>query len=249
MTDPTSIPVPARSESVAEAGQAPDFAAGAPQVWGETELASHIAAKLCHDFISPAGAIVSGLDLLKDPSAQDMREDAMGLIEASARKMVAIVNFARAAFGAATTAERFDGEELKRLVEGMFEHMRAELTWALDVPIFEKPEARALLNLAYLGGQALPSGGQATVAARRDQADLWMAVEARGARARLKPEALVGLRGERLVEGLSGQWVQPFWLAKVVADAKGTIELDLDQDFVRIRVRLPVATAQEPTKP
>jgi histidine phosphotransferase ChpT len=198
---------------------------------------------LCHDFISPAGAIVSGLDLLKDPSAQDMRDDAMGLIEASARKMVAIVNFARAAFGAATTAERFDGEELKRLTEGMFEHMRAELSWALDVAIFEKPEARALLNLAYLGGSALPSGGQATVAVRKDPTDLWMAVEARGARARLKPEALVGLRGERLVEGLSGQWVQPFWLSRVVADAKGTIEVDLDQDFVRIRVRLPVATA------
>lgn len=245
MTDPTSVPVPTPSESM----QTPDSAVAAPHVWGETELASHIAAKLCHDFISPAGAIVSGLDLLKDPSAQDMREDAMGLIEASARKMVAIVNFARAAFGAATTSEQFDGEELKRLVDGMFEHIRAEVSWALDVAIFEKPEARALLNLAYLGGSALPSGGQATVAARRDASDLWMAVEARGARARLKPEALVGLRGERLVEGLSGQWVQPFWLSRVVADAKGTIEVDLDQDFVRIRVRLPVAQAQGQTTP
>jgi histidine phosphotransferase ChpT len=236
MTEPVSLPVP----TPAEPDQTPDSSVAAPQEWGETELASHIAAKLCHDFISPAGAIVSGLDLLKDPSAQDMRDDAMGLIEASARKMVAIVNFARAAFGAATTAERFDGEELKRLTEGMFEHMRAELTWALDVAIFEKPEARALLNLAYLGGSALPSGGQATVAVRKDPTDLWMAVEARGARARLKPEALVG---ERLTEGLAGQWVQPFWLSRVVADAKGTIEVDLDQDFVRIRVRLPVATA------
>ena len=240
MTDPVSVPVPNPSEP----GQTLDSAGSDPQRWGETELASHIAAKLCHDFISPAGAIVSGLDLLKDPSAQDMREDAMGLIEASARKMVAIVNFARAAFGAATTAERFDGEELKRLTEGMFEHMRAELSWALDVPIFEKPEARALLNLAYLGGSALPSGGQATVAVRRDSDALWMAVEARGARARLKPEALVGLRGERLIDGLAGQWIQPFWLSRVVADAKGTIEVDLDQDFVRIRVRLPAATAQ-----
>src|SRR6202000_2682164 len=105
------------------------------------------------------------------------------------------------AFGAATTAERFDGEELKRLTEGMFEHMRAELTWALDVAIFEKPEARALLNLAYLGGSALPSGGQATVAVRKDPTDLWMAVEARGARARLKPEGLGGRRGERPGEG------------------------------------------------
>jgi phosphoribosylformimino-5-aminoimidazole carboxamide ribonucleotide (ProFAR) isomerase len=54
------------------------------------ELASLIAAKLCHDFISPSGAIVSGLDLLNDPTAQDMRDDAMNLITDSARKMVAL---------------------------------------------------------------------------------------------------------------------------------------------------------------
>ena len=46
-----------------------------------TELATLVAAKLCHDFISPSGAIVSGLDLMNDPSAQDMRDDALGLIE------------------------------------------------------------------------------------------------------------------------------------------------------------------------
>ncbi len=233
------------TESNSSVSETPiETAADLPQTeaqlgFGETEIASHIAAKLCHDFISPAGAIVSGLDLLKDPTAQDMREDAMGLIEASAEKMVALVHFARVAFGAATSAERFDAGELKKVTEGMFAHMRAELVWALDVQVFEKAEARALLNLAYLGGSALPSGGQATVAVRRDQTHLLMAVEARGARARLKPEALTGLRGARLTEGLAGQWIQPFWLSRVVADAKGTLEVDVDQDLVRIRVTLP----------
>ena len=51
----------------------------APPVDGQ-ELAALVAAKLCHDFISPSGAIVSGLDLLKDPSAQDMKDDALALI-------------------------------------------------------------------------------------------------------------------------------------------------------------------------
>ncbi|MGZ6019610.1 MAG: histidine phosphotransferase ChpT, partial [Phenylobacterium sp.] len=35
------------------------------------ELAAYLAARMCHDFISPASAIVSGLDLLEDPTAQD----------------------------------------------------------------------------------------------------------------------------------------------------------------------------------
>jgi histidine phosphotransferase ChpT len=219
----------------------PVEAAAAPLELGRTDLAAFVAAKLCHDFISPAGAIVSGLDLLKDPSAQDMREEAMRLIEASAHKLTAVVAFARIAFGAATTAERFDPSELKRALDGVFAHMRAELVWAVgEEPPFEKPQARVLLNLAYLGGGALPTGGQATLAVRRDEGEMLMAIEARGPRARLKPETITGIKGERLTEGLAGQWIQAFWLAQVVADANGSLDLETDQDFVRIRTRLPL---------
>ena len=63
------------------------------------ELAAQLAGKLCHDFISPTSAISSGADLLDDPSAQDMREEAIGLITASARKLVAMLAFARLSFG------------------------------------------------------------------------------------------------------------------------------------------------------
>ena len=71
------------------------------------EVAAYLAARMCHDFISPAGAITSGLDLLEDPSAQDMRDDAMALIADSARKLVALLSFDRVAFGASQAAEAF----------------------------------------------------------------------------------------------------------------------------------------------
>ena len=69
------------------------------------DFAAMLAARLCHDFISPASAIVSGLDLLEDPSAQDMREDAMSLIASSARKLADLLQFCRVAFGASASAE------------------------------------------------------------------------------------------------------------------------------------------------
>jgi len=147
------------------------------------ELATFIAAKLCHDFISPSGAIVSGLDLLKDPSAQDMREDAMGLIEQSARKMVSLVHFARVAFGAATTSERFTARELQGLVTGMTEGGRASLDWRIAEGEFSKPQARALTNLAYLTVGALPMGGNAVVQSRVENGDLFIEGFAEGARA------------------------------------------------------------------
>jgi len=202
-------------------------------------LAAQLAGKLCHDFVSPSGAIVSGLDLLKDPSAQDMRDDAMGLIEASAKKLVAMVHFARVAFGTASSAERFDQRELEQLTRSVFDHIRAELVWNVALPILEKPQARALLNLAQLGGGALPTGGQAVVEAEMADGATIMTVTATGPRARLKAEVSTGLRGEPLTDGLMGQWIQAFWLSEVVRAAGGRLEHETMENRVIIRARLP----------
>ncbi|HEY0599186.1 histidine phosphotransferase ChpT [Brevundimonas sp.] len=202
-------------------------------------LAALVAGKLCHDFISPAGAISSGLDLLKDPTAQDMRDDAMGLIEASAKKMVALVAFARVAFGASTSAERFSGAELGELVAGMAEGGRATLDWRADGGDYSKAEARALVNLAWLTMAALPSGGAAVVSTRRDGGALEITGLAEGARARLKPEAVAGLAGRPLGEGLQGQWIQPYWLWLTANDAGGTLEVQADEGRVSLTAHMP----------
>lgn len=202
-------------------------------------LATLIAGKLCHDFISPAGAISSGLDLLKDPSAQDMRDDAMGLIEASAKKMVALVSFARVAFGAATSAERFSGAELGELVSGLTEGGRATLDWAVTDGTYSKPQARALVNLAYLTVAALPSGGAATIRTRTEGDTLVIEGLAEGARARLKGEAVAGLAGRPLTEGLPGQWIQPYWLWLTAHDAGGSLNVQVEEGRVALIAHMP----------
>ena len=201
-------------------------------------LAALVAGKLCHDFISPAGAISSGLDLLKDPTAQDMRDDAMGLIEASAKKMVALVAFARVAFGASTSAERFSGAELAELVSGLTEGGRASLDWRADGGDYSKAQARALVNLAYLTLAALPSGGAATITTERGEG-LKISGVAEGARARLKPEAVAGLSGRPLSEGLPGQWVQPYWLWLTANDAGGSLDVEADEGRVALIIHMP----------
>src|SRR4051812_3828998 len=129
----------------------------------QAELAAHLSGRLCHDLISPVSAIVSGLDLLEDPSAQDMRDDAMNLITQSARKLATVLSFARVAYGSSASAETFDPSDLKVLTEGVFGHVRSELDWAVRPERLDKPAARALLNLAQLGATALPTGGVARV--------------------------------------------------------------------------------------
>jgi histidine phosphotransferase ChpT len=205
----------------------------------QAELAAHLAGRLCHDLISPVSAIVSGLDLLDDPSAQDMRDDAMNLIAQSARKLAAALSFARVAYGSSASAETFDPRDLETLTRGVFSHVRAELDWALECDRLEKPPARALLNLAQIGATALPTGGTARVTVASEGAEIVVRLEARGNRVRLRPEAQAGLRGEPMSEGLPGQWVQTYYLQALVADAGGRLDWTIGEDLIEISARLP----------
>jgi histidine phosphotransferase ChpT len=204
------------------------------------ELAAYLAARMCHDFISPASAITSGLDLLDDPSAQDMREEAMGLIATSARKLADLLAFCRVAFGASASAETFDVRDLEKLAQGVFGHMRAELDWRVETPAVNKPAARAMLNLAQMAGAALPTGGVARVQAVEEGQTLALALEAEGPRARLRPEVLAGLRGEPLSEGLHGHWVQAYYVHLLTADVGGRVFADVREDRVVFAASIPL---------
>jgi len=214
-------------------------AAPKTDVVSSTELAAYLAARLCHDLISPAGAITSGLDLLDDPGASDMRDEAMGLIQSSARKLVELLAFCRVAFGASASAETFDSRALETLTRGVYAHVRPELIWSVALPSVNKAAARALLNMAQLAASALPTGGAATVTAAAEGQDVVIRVEARSHRVRLRPEVVSGLNGEKLEGGLSGQWVQAFYLNTLVKEAGGHLEHHIAEDMMVLSVRVP----------
>jgi histidine phosphotransferase ChpT len=217
----------------------PDDPSQTPPQITSVQLAALLAARMCHDFISPAGAIVSGLDLLDDPTAQDMREEALSLIGASAKKLVALLAFDRVAFGGSSAAEDFDSRELERLTREVFAHGRSTLEWSVGPESLPKPAARVVLNLAQVGAGALPIGGLAavTVAAERE---LVISVRATGARVRVRPEVIDGLNGAPLAEGLSGHWVQAYFLRGQIDAVGGSLEIALDEAEARFEARLPL---------
>jgi len=206
----------------------------------EIELAAQLAGRLCHDMISPASAIVSGLDLLEDPTAADMREDAERLIADSAKKLVALLAFSRVAFGGSSGTELFDVRELERLTRGVFAYVRAQLEWDVAVPSLPKPAAKALLHLAQIGAGALPTGGVARVFAEAGEGEIRLGVECRGPRARLRPEVTTGLSGLPLSEGLPGHWIQAYFLYATLKAAGGRLDYTAVEERVSLRARTPV---------
>jgi histidine phosphotransferase ChpT len=202
------------------------------------DLASLLAARLCHDFISPASAIVSGLDLLEDPEAQDMRDDAMALIAGSARKLVDLLQFARIAFGGGG-AESFSREELEGHAKAVFAHHRGDLEWSMTPAVMAGTPGRVLLNLCALAAAALPMGGTARIEVSETGGEISLLADCRGNRARLRPELLAALNGEGPGEGLAGHWIQAAWTQEMIMSAGGTLETALEADHVRMSVRLP----------
>lgn len=228
MTDASETAAPPPGETPAET--LPDAA----------DLAAQIAARLCHDFISPASAVVSGLDLLEDPSAQDMREDAMTLISQSARKLADLLQFSRVAFGASSSAEVFDTRELEKLARGVFAHVRPELDWKVEPAGVNKPAARVLMNLAQIAAGALPMGGTAILRAVEADGRVAISVDAAGPRARLKPEVLRGLRGEGRGDAVGGAWVQAYYLHLIVQGVGGQLAAESGDEKVTLAAWTPV---------
>ena len=203
------------------------------------EVAAYLAARMCHDFISPASAIVSGLDLLDDPTMADMRDDAMALIAGSGRKLTDLLAFTRIAFGASASAETFDPRELAKLTQGVFNHMKAQLDWQVQAPTLSKPSARIVLNLAQLAGAALPLGGTATVNVAEQDGLASIVIEAVGPKARIRPEVLEGLQGHAMTEGLHGHWVQAYYVSLVVQDVGGQVSGQITDDVVIFSASIP----------
>jgi histidine phosphotransferase ChpT len=205
------------------------------------EFAARLASRLCHDFISPASAIVSGLDLLDDPNGKDLQEEAMALIASSSKKLVDMLTFARAAYGGSASAESFESGQLETLARSVFDHIRPDLDWAIAPQTFDKAAARVLLNLAEMGGGVLPMGGTARVTSRTEDGWTAIMVESKGPRLRLDPQVTDGLKGEPAPAGPAGKWVQAYYVYNQVREAGGVVASEQTEERVAFTAALPAA--------
>lgn len=122
-----------------------------------SDLASLLCSKVCHDIISPVGAINNGLELLEEGGAD---EAAMDLVKTSARNASARLQFARIAFGAAGSAGvQIDTGDAEAVAHEYMRGEKAELTWTGDRAYLPKNKVKLLLNLMLVGNGSIPRGG------------------------------------------------------------------------------------------
>lgn len=185
----------------------------------DLEFAALLVSRVCHDLVSPVGAVVNGLEVLEDERDATMRADALKLVTSSAEQAAARLQFCRIAYGAAGSAgAELDLTEVGRIVKGLLRGGKVELDWQAAPLNWPKDWAKLLMNATLLAADALPRGGHVVVQTKGDATMPGFVVRATGQNARVLEEVELATRGEQNVplDGRSIQGFLTYKLAKVV---------------------------------
>ncbi|WP_316171585.1 MULTISPECIES: histidine phosphotransferase ChpT [unclassified Bradyrhizobium] len=184
------------------------------------ELAALLCSKVCHDLISPVGAIVNGLEVLDDNPKPEDRDFALELIRKSAKTASARLQFCRLAFGAAgSSGAQIDLGDAQTMARGQIEDAKTSIVWNLPRLLLPKNRVKLLLNMMVIAQQTIPRGGVLTVDPVGEGEAISFRVSATGLNARL-PQNIVNLLGATHEGPIDAHAVQPYY-TRLLAEACG----------------------------
>jgi histidine phosphotransferase ChpT len=208
-----------------------------------TDLAALLCSRLCHDLLSPVGALSNGLELLADERDPAMRENCMELLEQSARISTGKLKFFRLAFGAAGGfGDSVPVEEPRDLIGALVAaNGRITLEWGVSQPSLPKPAVKVLLNLAAIGIDALVRGGTLAIGAETRGGATEIAVRASGPRLAFDQSIGKALDGSLVESELSGRTAPAHMIRLLAEELGGGLQYALSADALVMGAVLPNA--------
>lgn len=207
------------------------------------ELASLLCSRLCHDLLSPVGALSNGLELMAEEESPEMRQRCFELLEQSARISAAKLKFFRLAFGAAGGfGDMVPAEEPRGLIHDLLgEQGRVALNWGVADTELHKPAVKVLLNFALIGIAALPRGGTLDVGAELREGASEIVVRATGQKVAFDAAIGRALDGSIAPDELTSRTAPAYMLHLMAQGAGGGIRYALGEDALVMGAVLPVA--------
>jgi histidine phosphotransferase ChpT len=206
---------------------------------GSLELAALLCSRVCHDLISPVGAVVNGLEVLEEADDAETKTFAMELIQKSARSASAKLQFCRIAFGAAGSAgAQIDLGDAEGIARGFIEDEKTKLAWNLTRALLPKNRVKLLLNMLIVATATIPRGGTLTVDSEGTGETSGFRITARGLNARI-PQAVPGLLEGMATDAvpIDAHSVQPFYTGLLARACALTVSLALDGEAVVVAAR------------
>ena len=211
------------------------------------DLASLLCSRLCHDMLSPVGALSNGLELLAEEKDPDMRQKCFELLEQSARISADKLRFFRLAFGAAGGfGEMVPIAEPRALIDALVgNNGRIQANWALGGDRLPKPAVKTLLNLSLIGIEALVRGGTLDIAAELldngERHSSEIVIRASGARVVFDPTIGLALEGALPPEELSSRTAPAAMLRQLIDSLGGTLQYQAAPEALVMGAMLPAA--------
>src|SRR5207302_7997487 len=176
------------------------------------DLAALLCSRVCHDLISPVGAVVNGIEGMEDAAHEQTKIFALDLIRKSATTASARLQFCRIAFGAAGSAgASIDLGDAEGVARGMLEDEKTKLTWSLPRVLLPKNRVKLLLNLLLLATGTIPRGGSLTVNPVGEGDGMGFKITSAGLNARIPPAVPGLVAGESGDNTVDAHAIQPFF--------------------------------------
>ena len=184
----------------------------------DLDLSALLCSRVCHDVISPVGAIANGLELMDDPeNDQETKTAALDMVRRAANVATAKLKFCRIAFGASGSAgAQIDMGEAGDIAQAFVGEEKVKLDWQVPRENRPKQDVKLLLNMLLLAIEGLPRGGVITMTAE----GAGFVVKAKGDRAKLKEAIVAVIDGKSDLAALDARLVQPYY-ARMLSQAQG----------------------------
>jgi histidine phosphotransferase ChpT len=202
------------------------------------DLAALLCSRVCHDLISPAGAIVNGLEVLEESKDEETKTFALELIKKSARTASARLQFCRLAFGAAGSAgAQIDTGDAETVARGFIEDDKIKLTWNVPRVLLPKNRVKLVLNMLVVAAQAIPRGGLLTVESSASDAATTFRITAQGLNARIAQAVPELLAGSPVSGTVDAHAIQPFYTGLLGRHCGLAVTIEAESDAVVVVAR------------
>ncbi|MHA1522869.1 MAG: histidine phosphotransferase ChpT [Alphaproteobacteria bacterium] len=206
-----------------------------PVKLSDLDLAALLSSLICHDLVSPVGAIINGLEVLDDEEDEQMRGFAMDLIKKSADQASAKLQFARLAFGAAGSATAMiDLADLNQVTQGFAASDKVTVVWSAPVGLVGKDFGKLLLNMVLIGLGAIPRGGELNVLVEGALEAPNLSVMCAGVGARVPPEVVALLAGQVSASEVDARSIQPYFTGLVARSAGMAVKVAMQEERVLV---------------
>jgi histidine phosphotransferase ChpT len=200
------------------------------------DLAALLCSRVCHDLISPVGAIVNGIEVYEEDNDESTKTFALELIKKSANTASARLQFCRLAFGAAGSAgAEIDLGDAETMARGFIEDEKVKLVWNLPRVLLPKNRVKLLLNMLIVAGQTIPRGGTLTVDPVGSAPAMSFRITAAGLNARVPHVVPALLAGSQNGGTVDAHAIQPFYTGLLARNCDLAVTLATEGDAVVVR--------------